>query len=115
MGPQGSLLVWIDKSYESGISPEKKRIYWWANLDPRAPAKRQPREDLFVSEKDVCARLIFLKLPGDGIDTEPRKYGDFNDNGKLQRILGIAMPISQNKIYDDRLCKDCITLRLRCE
>jgi hypothetical protein len=112
--PPGSLLVWIDNLYEPGVSPEHKRIGWWWNVDPKGIGQNKTRDELFIPEKHVCSRIIFLKFSGEGPEGEPKKHGEFNDNRKWQRILKIAMP-RDNEIYNPELCVTCVQFKPTCE
>lgn len=74
--PRGSLLVWIDEIFEPGYWVGQRRIGWWrtakrASVDPK-----------------VCSRMVFFKFVG--MEQDPQKHGEFNDDVKLQKILNIA-------------------------
>ncbi len=98
--PRGSLLVWIDNIYEPGLSATGKRVGFFRNRD--AMKVRPYTEDLH--ERAICNRLHFVKFPG--LQGDPLKHGQFNDNGYLQRILKIADSASQGQIEVD--CEGCV-------
>ncbi len=79
--PRGSLLVWIDNMYEPGISPTGKRVGFFRNKDI---INIRPVEGV------CCARMTFVKFTG--VEGQPRKHGEFNDDGIFQRVLQLAHP-----------------------
>jgi pimeloyl-ACP methyl ester carboxylesterase len=82
--PRGSLLVWIDNIFERGVSPTGKRVGFFLNKN----AFRFRQRD---GNGDVCERLHFRKFVADEGENVPHKHGEFNDNGKIQEMLAIAM------------------------
>lgn len=79
--PRGSLLVWIDNMFEPGISPSGKRVGFFRNKDIIRITPLDGR---------CCPRMQFVKFTGQ--EGQPRKHGDFNNDGIYQRILDMARP-----------------------
>jgi len=79
--PRGSLLVWIDNMYEPGISPTGKRVGFFRNEDI---IRIRPMAGV------CCRQMTFIKFTG--LAGQPRKHGQFNDDGVFQRILEWAHP-----------------------
>lgn len=79
--PRGSLLVWIDNMFEPAISPTGKRVGFF-----------RYRDVIRISPEDekCCPRMTFIKFTG--LLGQPRKHGDFNNDGIYQKILEWASP-----------------------
>jgi hypothetical protein len=92
--PRGSLLVWIDNYYEPGISVTGRRVGYFKNKDI---VSIRPMDGV------CCSRMFFVKFTG--LKGQPRKHGDFNDNGIFQSILQWANP---NEIAQMEAAKEIV-------
>ncbi len=81
LAPRGSLLVWVDSMLAYSLSSGDRRLGVMANN--KAISYK-------TVDETVCKRLHFLKFTGkDGL---PRKHGDFDEDGMVQKMLAIATP-----------------------
>jgi len=85
--PRGSLLVWIDNMYEPGISPVGKRVGFFRNKDI---IQIRPMEGV------CCKHMTFVKFTG--LEGQPRKHGEFNNDGIFQSVLELARPQEMARI-----------------
>ena len=79
--PRGSLLVWIDNMFEPGVSPTDKRMGFFRNKDIIRIAPLDGK---------CCPHMQFVKFTG--AEGQPRKHGNFNNDGVYQSILEMARP-----------------------